>query len=134
MGGSKACKGKEKEIKKVVIEYDFYNRDNWKTDDDATPNLSKEIIIKSVQKKNVVTVKVGDADIEMFTDRGSQGTIVPSHMYKKEIFVVVVVVSSPYLTKLAYVDVGSSRVHDSPRVIQPFLNYVVILVPDRRLT
>ena len=50
------------------------------------------------------------------------------------VVVVVVVVSSPYLTKLAYVDVGSSRVHDSPRVIQPFLNYVVIHVPDRRLT
>ena len=36
--------------------------------------------------------------------------------------------------KLAYVDVGSSRVHDLSKVIQLFLNYVVIHVPDRRLT
>ena len=100
MGGSKACKGKDskevrrvvvevdldKDIRKMTVEYDYYNPDNWEDEKPTETRWNKELVIKAISKgkKYVVKVKIGLNEVEMFTDGGSEATVIPSHCYKKE--------------------------------------------------
>ena len=86
MGGSKLCKKKGNHIRKVVLsedECDYENPENWGSEEkDKTEAEKKPIAIKKVEKKNVVKVKVGKEETDMYTDSGSDVDVVPSTWYR----------------------------------------------------
>ena len=89
MGGSKLCKkARGNHIRKVQLsQTDYEDPDNWRTSsEEAVSELTSEkkpIKIKKVEKKNVVRVKVGQEETDMYTDSGSDVNVVPSTWYKK---------------------------------------------------
>ena len=76
------CLGK-KDIKKVSTGHD-YDPNNWENIVCLVITGKQELTIKAVGRKNVVAVKVGNVETEMFADSGAEVSIVPSHWYKKE--------------------------------------------------
>ena len=90
MGGSKLCKKTVYNARKVTLaQTDFEDSANWgintsDSDSDSDPEPDKTpITIKKVAKKNVVKVKVGEEETDMYTDSGSEVNVVPSSWYKK---------------------------------------------------
>ena len=100
MGGSKACKGKDgieinrvivdidldKDIRSVTLEYDYYDPTNWADESQTESRWQKKLVIKAVSKnkKYIVKVKIGEVETEMFTDGGSDASVVPASFYRRE--------------------------------------------------
>ena len=97
MGGSKACKGKDgieinrvivdidldKDIRSVTLEYDYYDPTNWADESQTESRWQKEVVV-SKNKKYIVKVKIGEVETEMFTDGGSDASVVPASFYRRE--------------------------------------------------
>ena len=86
MGGSKLCKKSKGHIRKVQLsQSDYDDPANWGTPTKEITECAedKTITIKKVEKKNVVKVKVGKEETDMYTDSGSDVNVCPSTWYKK---------------------------------------------------
>ena len=79
MGGSKRC---TKKVNRVEVS-DYDDVTNWEQERSTDRSPKKEIGIRKVGKKNVVRVKVGDVETDMFADSGADVSIVPSTWFQK---------------------------------------------------
>ena len=84
MKGAKRC-SKTKCVRKLEkIETDYNDRSNWESETNEDSKTVKNIEIKKVNKnKNVVRVKVGEVETDMYTDSGSDVSTMSSNWYRK---------------------------------------------------
>ena len=83
MGGSKMCPKTEKKVKKVSVEKDYDDPQNWEERTVVESGDKESGAVRAVGKKNVVTVTVGDEETEMYADSGADVSIVPQKWYRK---------------------------------------------------
>ena len=81
---------------------DYEDLRNWNKDEPQTEEPKTEITIKQVAtKKNIVQVKVGEANTEMYADSGADVNVAPHTWYRKEMGILQPcnLILSPYGTK-----------------------------------